>query len=351
MPGLSAVCRLAAVVCAAAARGAAAAPDTCSGRGGVCDDCSVPAPELATAALRHALDGDRKDAADFAARSIACAPAGADGRAHAYELAKRLDGAGAAEAVRAVGVGAVARGFWRHWQQRVGYVVDVPSSPFPDPDAAEADAGHAGAVTRAAEQLAEAASAMSAEWAAFRAAGQRLSANAETGRLGGGQWREKPLLQEGVRADCGTFASTFPKTAAAMLRAAGPRMPKGYAGFSLLGAGGRIAPHCGPSNHRWRFHVGVTVPPDCADPETCGIRVANSSRGWKAGEVLLLDDSYEHTVWNSAGEDRVVGIVDVWNPYLTEEQRERVRDDFGFSKTEQTAKALWKKYRCRDTSK
>ena len=37
-------------------------------------------------------------------------------------------------------------------------------------------------------------------------------------------------------------------------------------------------------------------------------------RAWREGEVLVLDDAFEHEVWNDSGEPRVILIVDVWHP-------------------------------------
>ena len=37
--------------------------------------------------------------------------------------------------------------------------------------------------------------------------------------------------------------------------------------------------------------------------------------------MLILDDSFEHDVWNKGTESRFVLIVDIWHPELTEEER------------------------------
>ena len=37
---------------------------------------------------------------------------------------------------------------------------------------------------------------------------------------------------------------------------------------------------------------------------------------WKVGVPLFFDDSYEHSVWNNTGEDRVVLLFDVWSSLL-----------------------------------
>ena len=46
------------------------------------------------------------------------------------------------------------------------------------------------------------------------------------------------------------------------------------------------------------------------------IEVGGEKRGWRQGEVLLFDDSYEHEVWNLSKAARLVLIVDMWHPML-----------------------------------
>lgn len=45
------------------------------------------------------------------------------------------------------------------------------------------------------------------------------------------------------------------------------------------------------------------------------------SRSWSEGELLIFDDSFEHEVWHNGTQVRLVLIVDVWHPDLTEEER------------------------------
>ena len=96
----------------------------------------------------------------------------------------------------------------------------------------------------------------------------------------------------------------------------GEGLPKGSVEFSILDEGTHIKPHCGPSNHKWRFHLGVIVP----DRGTTSIRVGDPSveaarRPWEEGRVLLFDDSYEHEVFHDGtGQGpRIVLIVDVYD--------------------------------------
>ena len=97
--------------------------------------------------------------------------------------------------------------------------------------------------------------------------------------------------------------------------------PFGFAFFSTLHSKSYIKPHTGPMNLRLRIHLPLIVPapekmkPDAfsRNPHTkCGLRVGDQVREWKEGKVVVLDDSYEHEVWNETGDIRVLLLVDVW---------------------------------------
>lgn len=44
-------------------------------------------------------------------------------------------------------------------------------------------------------------------------------------------------------------------------------------------------------------------------------------RSWKEGDFIIFDDSFEHEVWHNGTSTRLVLIVDVWHPELTEEEK------------------------------
>lgn len=98
--------------------------------------------------------------------------------------------------------------------------------------------------------------------------------------------------------------------------AGGEDLPKGSVEFSILDEGTHIKPHCGPSNHKWRFHLGVIVPDNGSTSIRVGDPLADAARRpWQEGKVLLFDDSYEHEVFHEGlGQGpRVVLIVDVYD--------------------------------------
>lgn len=88
--------------------------------------------------------------------------------------------------------------------------------------------------------------------------------------------------------------------------------------FSILKAGSHIPPHTGVTNVRGVVHLPLIV------PEGCDFRVGGETRKWVNGEAFAFDDTIEHEAWNRSAQDRAVLIIDVWNPYLSEHERDMV---------------------------
>jgi aspartyl/asparaginyl beta-hydroxylase (cupin superfamily) len=112
-----------------------------------------------------------------------------------------------------------------------------------------------------------------------------------------------------------------PRTAAALkltpqcdVKARGPS-----AFFSILEPGTRIPPHTGVTNTRLTVHLPLIVPPGC------GFRVGSETREWVPGKAWAFDDTIEHEAWNLSEVPRAVLIFDVWNPFLSEAERDLVR--------------------------
>lgn len=85
--------------------------------------------------------------------------------------------------------------------------------------------------------------------------------------------------------------------------------------FSMLTPGTRILPHHGDSNARIVVHLPLVVPAGCA------LQVAGEAREWLPGKVMAFDDTYEHEAWNNSDSTRIVLIIDIWNPHLSEVER------------------------------
>lgn len=133
-------------------------------------------------------------------------------------------------------------------------------------------------------------------------------------------WDVYFLYNQGERVD--RHCEACPQTAAwldslPLVRIPG-RGPTAF--FSRLRAGAHIPPHHGATNTRLIVHLPLVVPPDCA------IRVGNDTHAWKPGELVFFDDTIEHEAWNRSDQDRVVLIFDVWNPFMTEAERELVTE-------------------------
>jgi len=89
--------------------------------------------------------------------------------------------------------------------------------------------------------------------------------------------------------------------------------------YSVLTAGSHILPHHGVTNTRLVTHLALIVPPDCA------LSVSGEEHGWEEGRCFTFDDTFEHEAWNRSDRTRVVMLMDVWNPHLTEVEREALK--------------------------
>ena len=73
-----------------------------------------------------------------------------------------------------------------------------------------------------------------------------------------------------------------------------------------LRPGTHLMPHVGTSNVRLTNHLGLII------PKGLSLRVANETRGWKQGKIIVFDDSFEHEVWHNGTEDRYVLYMSSW---------------------------------------
>ena len=127
------------------------------------------------------------------------------------------------------------------------------------------------------------------------------------------------------------FAERCPKTAAIVdgLRETGQlfETPFAFCFFSTLQGDSTIKAHVGPMNLRLRIHLPLVVPTG-----DCGLRVGSQVRQWEEGKALVLDDAYEHEVWNKTDSVRVLLLLDVWHPDVTATERERICNMFNYAK-------------------
>jgi aspartyl/asparaginyl beta-hydroxylase (cupin superfamily) len=132
-------------------------------------------------------------------------------------------------------------------------------------------------------------------------------------------WGALHLWKDGLRDD--SVCARVPNTAAAVealpLSDLPGRTPTVF--FSLLQPGTHLPAHSGVSNVRAIVHLPLIVPPGCA------LRVGGETREWEVGRAWVFDDTIEHEAWNRSDQLRAILIFDVWNPYISEAERELLR--------------------------
>ncbi len=132
------------------------------------------------------------------------------------------------------------------------------------------------------------------------------------------RWSSYFLWKDGARQDAA--CERCPKTAALLDTIPMARQP-GFAPtamFSALDAHTHIPPHTGSTNTRLLVHLPLIL------PGPARFRVGNETRSWRMGEAWAFDDTIEHEAWNDADKLRVILIIDIWNPCLTDAERELV---------------------------
>jgi hypothetical protein len=134
----------------------------------------------------------------------------------------------------------------------------------------------------------------------------------ESERIGRtGDWDVVFLYERGRRHD--EICAACPVTAHGVDTHRTIRTHAGLIYVSRMRAGTHITAHRGPTNLRLRCHLGITVPGG-----DCAIRVGDRTEHWQEGRCLVFDDSYDHEAWNHTNEDRIVLIVDLWHPALSD---------------------------------
>ncbi|MBA3772242.1 MAG: aspartyl/asparaginyl beta-hydroxylase domain-containing protein [Ramlibacter sp.] len=79
---------------------------------------------------------------------------------------------------------------------------------------------------------------------------------------------------------------------------------------AVLEPGVELAAHEGPYAGVLRYHLGIRVPKE--NPPS--IRVLDQHYTWKAGESIVIDDVYNHEVFNKSDDVRVILMVDFMRP-------------------------------------
>lgn len=88
--------------------------------------------------------------------------------------------------------------------------------------------------------------------------------------------------------------------------------------FQVLAPGAATPPGHGPSNARLIVHLPLTPAPEAR------LRVGNAEARFRPGEAMVFDDTIEHAFANPGPETLVTLAFDIWNPYLSERERDGV---------------------------
>ncbi|GFY44714.1 hypothetical protein TNIN_440062 [Trichonephila inaurata madagascariensis] len=129
-----------------------------------------------------------------------------------------------------------------------------------------------------------------------------------------GDWKQFELFARGRKIEKNCVRA--PKTCSIISQIPNAvKCKRGQVKFSIMQPSTHVWAHTGPTNCRLRSHLGLVI------PEGTSIRVANETRTWKEGKVILFDDSFEHEVWHNGSKPRMVLIVDFWHPELTDYQK------------------------------
>ena len=140
-------------------------------------------------------------------------------------------------------------------------------------------------------------------------------------------WSEVLLWNsDGITSEFSPICKRFPITCSAIYQIPmvtgtavhqGGNPVLGQVTFFKLKAGSHLVPHVGTCNLRLTAHLGLII------PEGVSLRVANETRVWKQGKVIVFDDSFEHEVWHNGIEDRYVLYMSLWKREFGETVRSK----------------------------
>jgi hypothetical protein len=128
-------------------------------------------------------------------------------------------------------------------------------------------------------------------------------------------WSALHIIRSGAQTP--EADSLFPRTLEALSLLPQPEVPgrTPSAMFSALRPRTKIPAHHGVSNARLVVHLPLIVPPGC------GFRVGSETRAWEVGKAWVFDDTIQHEAWNDSDQMRVILIADIWNVFMTPEER------------------------------
>jgi aspartate beta-hydroxylase len=145
---------------------------------------------------------------------------------------------------------------------------------------------------------------------------ERISSNVSEG----GEWNTFYLYNQGKRIDENCNQCPITTRIVESIPSLMSNCGLGYVYFSVIRPGTHITSHSGPTNLRLRCHLPLYV------PEGCAMRVGSTVKQWEQGKSVIFDDSFDHEVWHKGTEgNRVVLLIDVWHPELTDFEKKVIK--------------------------
>jgi aspartyl/asparaginyl beta-hydroxylase (cupin superfamily) len=127
-------------------------------------------------------------------------------------------------------------------------------------------------------------------------------------------WKDGERMEEGCRR-CPRMAALLDTLPMIDIPGFGPTVL-----FSVLQPHTHIPPHSSVTNARLVVHLPVIA------PKGCRFRVGNETREWEEGKAWVFDDTLDHEAWSDSDETRVIVMIDIWNPLLTQAERALVSE-------------------------
>jgi len=134
-----------------------------------------------------------------------------------------------------------------------------------------------------------------------------------------GEWTAFYLMEEG-------FWNAFTISMCPLTHALLKKLPIcesnfGYVYFSVLSPHTSIDTHCGVTNTKLRIQLPLKFQNDEEEIEcfsNCFITVNNDVRQYVPEKAIIFDDSFAHSVSNNCDVERVVLLIDIWHPSLSQ---------------------------------
>lgn len=127
-----------------------------------------------------------------------------------------------------------------------------------------------------------------------------------------GDWNVLYLDLHGISTVRSEAVEYFPFTSSVL-----DSIPRkyGHSLFSTLQSNTHVSVHTGPTNRKLRIQLPLLVP---SQKGSCRLRVGPEVCELQQFKCLVFDDSYQHEAWNDSNEPRIVLIMDIWHPDLSD---------------------------------